>query len=151
MTEGRGAPDDYKAHNFNGVSDNLLLEEPPVDKGLADYKFFCFNGVVKALFIGTERNTGDVKFDFYDAEFNHLDLVQTHPMSGRELEKPENFDKMKELASVLSVGLPFVRIDFFNVKGKLYFGECTFYDWAGLRPFTNKQQDIELGKFIELQ
>ena len=55
---------------------------------LPDYKFFCFDGLVKALFIGTERQTGDVKFDYFDAEFNHLDLIQQHPMSGCDIEKP---------------------------------------------------------------
>ena len=65
---------------------------------LPDYKFFCFDGEVKALFIGTDRGAGDVKFDYYDADFNHLDLVQLHPMSGKILPKPQHFGEMKQLA-----------------------------------------------------
>jgi hypothetical protein len=65
------------------LRDNQLAINAP---DLPDYKFFCFDGEVKALFIGTERGTGNVKFDYYDADFNHLDLIQQHPMSGRLLE-----------------------------------------------------------------
>ena len=150
MTEGSGAPEEYKVHNFNGVSNNLLSEESPVDRGLADYKFFCFNGVVRALFIGTERNTGDVKFDFYDADFNHLDLVQTHPMSGHELEKPENFEKMKEIAGKLSKGLPHIRVDLYNISGKIYFGELTFYHHGGFYPFHPEKWDKIFGDWLQL-
>lgn len=128
----------------------LVSEVSPVDKGLADYKFFCFKGVVKALFIGTERNTGDVKFDFYDADFNHLDLIQTHPMSGRELERPENFDKMKDIAEKLSKGLPHVRVDLYNISGKIYFGELTFYHHGGFYPFHPDKWDKIFGDWLQL-
>lgn len=118
--------------------------------GLNDYKFFCFDGEVKALFIGTERSSGDVKFDFYDADFNHLDLVQTHPMSGRNIEKPQNFDKMKELACKLSKGFPHVRVDLYNVQGIIYFGELTFYHHSGFYPFHPEKWDFEFGRWLKL-
>ena len=56
---------------------------------------------------------------------------------------------MKELAAILSEGIPFVRIDFFNVNGHLYFGEFTFYDWGGMRPFRNGWDEI-LGEKLVL-
>ena len=118
--------------------------------GLNDYKFFCFDGEVKALFVGTERNTGDVKFDFFDADFNHLDLVQTHPMSGRDIAKPLNFDLMKELASKLSKGIPHVRVDLYNVQGKIYFGELTFYHHGGFYPFHPEKWDRVFGDWLIL-
>lgn len=118
---------------------------------LPDYKFFCFDGVVKALFIGTERGTGDVKFDYYDADFNHLDLVQMHPMSGKDLPKPHNFEKMKQLASELSKGLPQVRVDFYNINGEIYFGEMTFFHHGGLAPFHPESWDYTFGSWIHLQ
>ena len=117
---------------------------------LPDYKFFCFDGVVKALFIGTERSTGDVKFDYFDADFNHLDLVQEHPMSGKEFSVPENFEKMKELASILSQGIPHARVDFYNIKGKVYFGEITFYHHGGVIPFHPESWDYTFGSWINL-
>ena len=67
-----------------------------------------------------------------------------------EFKKPEAFEQMKELAAKLSAGIPFVRVDFFYVNGKIYFGEYTFFDWAGLQPFGSNEQDLELGKLIEL-
>lgn len=117
---------------------------------LPDYKFFAFDGVVRALFIGSERGSGDVKFDYFDAEFNHLDLVQYHPMSGRNIPKPENFEEMKEIASKLSRGIPNVRVDLYNVKGKIYFGELTFFHHGGVTPFHPQEWDYTFGSWITL-
>jgi hypothetical protein len=125
-----------------------LIESESGD--LPDYKFFCFDGVVKALFVGSERETGDVKFDFFDADFNHLDLVQSHPMSGRKLEKPVGFEEMKLLATKLSKGIPHVRVDLYNVRGKIYFGELTFFHHGGVTPFHPQKWDYTFGSWITL-
>lgn len=117
---------------------------------LPDYKFFAFDGEVKALFIGTERGSGDVKFDYYDADFNHLDLVQFHPMSGKVIPRPDNFEIMKEIASKLSKGLPQVRVDLYNVRGKIYFGELTFFHHGGVTPFHPREWDYTFGSWIKL-
>lgn len=138
---------------YKNVPRRVIAEKYMEDKSLADlpdYKFFCFDGTVKALFIGTERGTGDVKFDFYDADFNHLDLVQVHPMSGKILPKPEHFDKMKELASKLSAGIPQIRVDFYNINGKIYFGELTLYHHGGTVPFHPEKWDYTFGSWIRL-
>lgn len=117
---------------------------------LPDYKFFCFDGEVKALFIGTERGSGNVKFDYYDADFNHLDLIQQHPMSGRDIPKPVCFDEMKVIASKLSKGIPHVRIDLYEVKGQIFFGEYTFYHHGGCVQFHPKSWDYKFGEWLEL-
>ncbi len=117
---------------------------------LPDYKFFCFDGEVKALFVGTERGTGDVKFDYYDAEYNHLDLVQYHPMSAHPLPKPQCFELMKELAAKLSKGIPHVRVDLYESKGKVYFGELTFYHHGGIVPFHPESWDYTFGSWLTL-
>ena len=117
---------------------------------LPDYKFFCFDGVVKALFVGSERGSGDVKFDYYDDDFNHLDLVQVHPMSGKKQAKPENFEEMKTIASKLSKGIPHVRVDLYNVKGSIYFGELTFFHHGGCTPFHPQTWDDTFGSWIKL-
>jgi len=130
-----------------------IIAEQLIGEGtedLPDYKFFCFNGEVKALFIGTERSTGNVKFDYFDADFNHLDLVQVHPMSGRVFEKPANFDEMKQVASLLSQGIPHVRVDLYNVHGKIYFGELTFFHHGGVTPFHPEEWDYTFGSWIAL-
>ena len=117
---------------------------------LMDYKFFCFNGEVKALFIGSERGTGDVKFDYYDSNFNHLDLMQEHPMSGKIIEKPETFEEMKRIASILSQNMPHVRVDLYDVEGHIYFGELTFFHHGGIMPFHPQKWDYEFGSWIKL-
>ena len=125
------------------IEDNVVGE-------LADYKFFCFNGEVKALFVGTERSTGDVKFDYYDADYNHLDLIQYHPMSEHPLPKPLNFELMKELASKLSKGIPHVRVDLYECNGHVYFGELTFYHHGGTVPFHPESWDYTFGSWLTL-
>ncbi len=127
-----------------------FIEPSPGNEDLPDYKFFCFDGNVKALFIGTDRGSGSVKFDYYDADFNHLDLIQYHPMSGKTLAKPKNFDEMKQIASKLSKGIPQVRIDLYNVEGKIYFGEMTFYHHGGFVPFHPSHWDKDFGDWIVL-
>lgn len=127
-----------------------ISEDKIQNSGLNDYKFFCFDGDVKALFIGTERNTGDVKFDFYDENFNHLDIVQTHPMSGKTFEKPVNFDQMKIIAQSLSKGIPHVRVDLYNIQGKIYFGEMTFYHHSGFYPFHPSHWDKVFGEWLNI-
>lgn len=121
-----------------------------IQPDLPDYKFFCFDGEVKALFIGTERQSGDVKFDYYDADFNHLDLIQQHPMSGRMIDKPLKFEEMKEIASKISKGIPHARVDLYNINGKIYFGEITFYHHGGLVPFHPEKWDYEFGGWVTL-
>ena len=138
---------------YKNVPRRILAEKYMEDKSvgeLPDYKFFCFDGEVKALFIGTERGTGDVKFDYYDADFNHLDLIQVHPMSGKDLPKPQHFEKMKELAAKLSEGLPQVRVDFYNINGDIYFGELTFFHHGGVIPFHPEEWDYTFGSWIKL-
>ena len=119
---------------------------------LRDYKFFAFNGTVRALFVASERQEKgtETKFDFFDADFNHLDFTNGHPNSTLTIEKPSSFDKMKELASILSVGFPQLRVDFYDVNGHVYFGELTFSHWSGLTPFSPDKWDDTFGSWIDL-
>lgn len=138
---------------YKNVERRIIAEkfiEDSTTGELADYKFFCFNGEVKALFVGTERGTGDVKFDYYDSDYNHLDLVQYHPMSKHPLPKPKHFELMKELASKLSNGFPHIRVDLYECNDSVYFGEITFYHHGGLVPFHPEKWDYVFGSWIEL-
>jgi len=118
---------------------------------LRDYKFFCFDGVVKAMFVATERNSGEeVKFDFFDADYNHLPFTQGHPNANKLPEKPRGFEKMKELATVLSKGIPQVRVDFYDVNGHVYFGEYTFFHFEGTVEFNPVEWDYTFGSWIKL-
>lgn len=118
---------------------------------LRDYKFFCFDGKVKYLFIATERQSGgEVKFNYFDADFNDLGIVQQHPLSDKPIAKPNVFEKMKEVAAKLSEGIPAVRVDLYEVNGKVYFGEYTFFHHGGFVPFHPDEWDFVWGNDIVL-
>ena len=119
---------------------------------LKDYKWFCFDGIPKALFIATDRGVKgeETKFDFFDADFNHLPFTNGHPNSQRPILKPQGFEKMKELAAKLSEGQPHLRVDFYDINGKIYFGELTFYHWSGTTPFEPVEWDYKFGEWIKL-
>ena len=145
----------FREWPYKNVKPRIIAEEYMEDtdtRELRDYKFFCFDGVAKALFIATERQKEgeEVKFDFYDINFKHLDFRQGHPNSTVEIKKPETFEKMKELAEKLTKKLPQVRVDFYEVDGNTYFGELTFFHHAGLVPFDPEEWDITFGSWIQL-
>lgn len=115
-----------------------------------DYKIFCFDGEPKALFVATDRASGDTKFDFFDANFRHLPLENGHPNASIPPEPPESYPDMLRMARVLSAGIPQVRVDFYDVDGKAYFGEMTFFHWSGLVPFDPPQYDDLFGSWVHL-
>ena len=119
---------------------------------LRDYKFFCFGGEPKMLFVASDRQTAgeETKFDFFDMDYNHLDLRNGHPNAAVPPEKPAQFGLMRELAQKLSQGIPHVRVDLYEVNGRVYFGEMTFYHWSGMVPFDPPEWDERLGSWITL-
>lgn len=138
---------------YKDVKPRIIAEkymEDGVDGELQDYKFFCFNGEPRAMFIASDRASDHVKFDYFDLDFKHLDIKQKYPHADRALRKPETFDKMVELSRTLSKGFPHVRVDFYEVEGHLYFGELTFYHFSGFMPFEPDEWDYTFGKWLEL-
>ena len=140
---------------YKNVKPRILAEKYMEDTKTAelrDYKFFCFDGVAKALFIATERQKAgaEVKFDFFDMDFKHLEFRQGHPNASVLPEKPEKFDEMRELAEKLAKGIPQLRVDFYEVNGKTYFGELTFSHFGGMMPFEPKEWDTTFGDWIKL-
>ena len=119
---------------------------------LRDYKFFCFHAVPKILFIASDRQhpTEETKFDFYDMEFNHLPFTNGHPNATQAPEKPVTFQLMKQLAARLAENIPHVRVDLYEINGKIYFGELTLYHWSGFKPFSPTQWDKTLGSWLTL-
>ena len=131
---------------------NVDIPDNQLDVDLLDYKFFCFNGIVRALFIATGRNKGphETRFDFYDESFNHLPFTNGHPNADKRPQKPYRFDEMKALAEKLSQGIPHVRVDFYEVNNRIYFGEMTFFHWSGFKPFVPEDWDYKFGSWLEL-
>lgn len=120
------------------------------NKILVDYKFWCFNGEPKFMYM-TNKST-DIFENFYDMNFNVVDINHGFKRQSPEFEKPQNFELMKTLSQKLSTAsaAPFVRVDFYDVDGRVYFGEFTFYDWAGFRRFKTYEMDYQLGSIIHL-
>ena len=144
----------YREWPYKNVPRRILAEKYMEDESgeLRDYKFFCFDGEVKALFIATDRSRGRnaTRFDFFDENFNHLPFTNGHPNARVTLTKPRRFEEMKLLASKLSKGIAHVRIDFYEICDQVYFGEITFFHWAGLMPFKPKEWDYLFGQWIKL-
>ena len=140
---------------YKNVKPRIIAEQYMVDESgyeLKDYKWFCFDGEPKALFIASDRGstTEETKFDFFDMEFRHLPFTNGHPNASKQIVRPTGFDKMKELAGKLSKGLMQARIDFYDINGKIYFGEITFFHWSGMKPFVPREWDYILGDYIDL-
>lgn len=140
---------------YKNVKPRLIAEQYMEDDSgyeLKDYKFFCFNGEPQYMFIATDRNKSDeeTKFDFFDMNFKHLPLKNGHPNSNKELKKPYCFDEMKKLARILSENIPHVRVDFYEINQRVYFGELTFYHWSGFVPFEPEEWDYNFGKLVKI-
>lgn len=138
----------YKNVKRRIIAEKLLENEDSFT--LNDYKFYCFNGLVRCVCISNNRFLGDTEFDYFDDNFNRLPFSQGGPKSKKEIKKPQTFDEMKIIAEKLSCGLPHVRVDLYEVKGRIYFGELTFFDSSGFKEFTPEEWDYKLGSWIEL-
>lgn len=101
------------------------------------------------MFIASDRGK-NTKFDFFDLDFNRLNLKQHYPNSDKVIERPKNFQKMIELARKLAKGMPHVRVDFYNINGKIYFGELTFFHFSGWEKFDPQYYDELLGDYLQL-
>ena len=116
---------------------------------IADYKFFCFGGKPHYMFVATDRST-DCRFDFFDMDFNHLDIENIHLQAEKPIERPKNLQLMQELAAKLSADLCQARIDFYEVNGKVYFGEITLFHAGGFSVFYPGQWDRTFGDLVKL-
>ena len=140
---------------YKDVPRRLICEEYMVDESgyeLKDYKFFCFNGEPKALFIATDRGNPneETKFDFFDMDFNHLPIKNGHENATKPVVKPQSFKEMVQIARKLSAGFPHVRVDLYDINGHVYFGELTFFHWSGFVPFEPSEWDKVFGEWLVL-
>lgn len=140
----------YKNVERKIVCEDFMLDEQFDD--LPDYKFMCFNGEPKLILVcrnRTEESSGN--YDFYDIDWNITNISRPKKsFSSEPIKKPKGFDTMLKIAKKLSEGLPFSRIDFYEVNGKVYFGEITFFPASGLSKFEPEEYDEILGEWIVL-
>lgn len=130
------------------VAEELLINRENPEAGIEDFKILCYHGEPKYIIVDKDRYI-DHKRNFYDTEWNRVDVTTDHEQFDTPYPQPKNFDEMLRIAKILSKDFPFVRVDLYNVEGKIYFGELTFYPWTGYVQFTPDSFDFELGKLMD--
>ena len=146
--------------NYKNIKPRLIAEKMLVDnpgESLIDYRFLCFEGKVKLIFVDIETAAEDgshspyAKRNVYDKEFNLLDIkVAREHFEKNKVSKPMNFDQMLEYAERLSEPFVFARVDLYNIEGKIYFGEITFYPGGCTQLFEPNEYELEVGSWINL-
>lgn len=136
---------------YKNVKPRIIAEQYMADN-LRDYKLFCFDGVPRMTLVCSERFTKDgLKEDFYDEAWSHLDVQRpAHGNAVLPIQRPKQYELMKELAAKLSDKMPFARIDFYEIDEKVYFGEITFFPASGFEKFKPDEWDLKLGEWIKL-
>ncbi len=140
--------------SYKEVKPQVLAEKYVIDKKLQelrDYKFFCFNGKVRCFKVDFDRFENH-RANYYDEKCNLIDLgeVVCPPDPKKQIEFPKSIYHMMHLAEILSANIPFIRVDFYDVDGHIFFGELTFYPNSGLGRFTDDKWDYILGSWISL-
>lgn len=144
---------------YKNIKPRIIAEQYMSDAGkqtdvgeLTDYKFMCFHGTVENVFAMSERYSGSgLKITVFDKAWNKLSLGRNDSESNADIAKPQNLEKMIMLAERLSKGSPFLRVDFYEAAGKIYFGELTFFPASGMKEFNPEWWDLKLGELIDLQ
>ena len=155
----RGLNEDYYIRHrewpYKNVPRKIICEQYMEDdsgNGLRDFKVHCFNGEPKFILVCSDRFSEEgLREDFYDVSWNRMDLRRpTHPNSQSGVQKPEQLKEMLTCAKKLAKDFPFVRIDFYIIHSRMYFGEITFFPASGFEKFVPEQWDTILGAWISL-
>lgn len=138
---------------YSGKKHRILIEEYIEQENgkLDDFKFFCFNGKVYMLYVMTDRKLGEsVKVGIFNREFKLINVSRVGDDMINDYQIPKNFDKMIYIAETLSRPFPHVRVDLYNLNGKIIFGEMTFFGASGYMRFNPDEFDYTLGNEFEL-
>lgn len=139
-----------REYQYKDIEKRILIEQFMSDENneLLDYKFYCFNGKVNFIEVDFDRFTNHT-MNFYDKNWTLLNLKKgNYENNDKEVKKPQNFEKMIEIAEKLSSQFNFVRVDLYNLDGNIFFGELTFTPASGVTPFQPIEKDLEYAKKI---
>ena len=140
---------------YKSIKPLIIAEKYMADKSnntLTDYKFMCFHGEVKSIFTCTERFSKDgLKVSFFDLDWNMQSFERHYPKSKKKIPPPINLKQMINLSEKLSKGIPFIRVDLYEINKRIYFGEFTFYPGSGMEEFIPDYWDYTFGKWIDLK
>lgn len=139
----------YKNIKRKVIAEKYL--EDDANGELTDYKLLCFNGRVKCCLVVTKRFSAEgVHKTFYDRQWNRLPFERREPAEKTDIEKPQNYGKMLEIAEELSKNRTFLRVDFYESEKKLYIGELTLHPGSGFEEFVPREWDDILGGWLKL-
>ena len=130
------------------LAEEVLTDASGSDASINDYKFFCFNGEPKFLYMADSDNhlLQFINLDWTPAPFGRSDYSPYKTLPS----KPDALEEMIEISRKLSKGFAHIRVDLYYVNKKIYFGELTFYTAGGFIPFDPKEYDLKLGEMIEI-
>lgn len=137
---------------YKNVKHRIIAEpylEDSHDESMHDYKFFCFNGEAKYVLVCTNRETS-LKETFFDTRWNKAPFKREKHDEDAGIKKPINLDTMIKFANKLSEKHSFIRVDFYEIDGKVFFGELTFFPSGGMAGFSPDKWDLNLGELIKL-
>lgn len=147
--------EDFGAFNielhYSKITPKLITCEEFLGSALVDFKFFCFNGVPKYLYVSRDLvHDRQAQIGFFYADGTPLDIKRDDYAELENTAMPPFFDEMFKAACVLSEDFPFVRVDFFVTDETFYFAELTFTPSAGMMPFNPKQYDLTWGEELDI-
>ena len=118
---------------------------------LKDYKLFCFNGIPKIVLVCSERfSSSNMCETWFDMNWKLIDMTESGHRVDSTISKPKQFKKMVELSKKLSKNIPFIRVDWYEIGDKLYFGELTFYPASGFEKFEPKEWNKKIGDMLSI-
>lgn len=144
-----------REYYYKGVRPRIIIEKMMKNEdgsGLIDYKFYCFHGEPKFLYVSSDlHDHSQAHISFYNMDLSDAAFQRKDYKHFDHLPKiPKNYDKMVKMAKDLSKDFPFVRVDLYEINEKIYFSEMTFSPCGGMMPFEPQQYDEILGSYINL-
>ncbi len=138
--------------HYRDIPPKIVIEEflDEISHNIYDYRFFCCNGKVEQIWLDVNSGTPQHERKIYDRHWNELNIIVKWPRLEADVPKPKNLDKLVELSEILSQEFAFVRVDFYNLQNKIYFGEMTFTSMSGIGKFQPEIENLKLGKKIKL-
>lgn len=140
---------------YKNIEPRIIVEKYMDDRlnsQLNDYKMMCFNGKVKCSFVCTDRDNKEkgLAVTFYDINWNRMPFRRHYRNDDKEIAKPKNYERMIELTEKICKKIIFARVDWYEIGGRLYFGEVTFFPGAGMEEFEPEEWDYKIGNMLIL-
>lgn len=147
--------EDFGAFNiephYSAIKQHMIICEEYLGTEIVDYKFFCFNGIIKFMYVSYDLlHDRQAKIGFFNLDGSKMALTRDDYVDIQNIDLPPFFEEMKKTAADLCKDFPFVRVDFFLANNRYYFAELTFTPGACMMPFNPKEYDNKLGNELDI-